>query len=784
MPSFLAQHGATLVANGFPIIPIKPGDKAPGKWDGIAGGWVDLWGWQQFCERMPTDIELSAWETWPDAGAGIPCGAVVGIDIDVLDDALSQQLGEFTRQQLGDTPLIRFGQRPKRLMVYRSVEPFASFDVLAGDAAERLGTKPLQVLAVGRQFVAHGIHPVTNAPYMWLEESPADVALEDVPAVTVDQVRAWATGAAAILGLQWPPAGHGERSTSDKELSTRDAIEQALSFVPVDSCRSREEWLGIGMAIHAGLGGEGVELWDAWSAGSTQSKADGSSVYDAKALQAQWRGFHRSGPGAIGPGTLFDRARSFGWVPDGVFLYQHEADAAAAAPMIDIDALVASIDAQNGVAPPEAVAQVPAPEPEWTVPAGLPGWWRDLTGGLRMFVDHADATAHSPQPWIALGGALAMFGAVAGRRYAGPTRLRTNLYTIGIGESGSGKNHPLSMTGQLLAEAGLHRLIGGEKIASGAGMLSALEQQPSILFAIDEIGFLFRAASAQRAPKHVTEILENMTAFYSNADRTFRGTEYGDKKVKARQPIEQPCMNIYGLTTPRVFWSALNSVHVEDGTLARIMIFETDCNYPEMRDAEPLSFSEDLINMVRWTGEGAEGHNTFPIGEVSTTTPNPFPVPYASPAAQELAQEMTRYQRQLKIEHEGTALSAVMARVVENAFKVALVRAVANNPACPSINTADLHWSYDIAWQSASALAQAVRERVGDNESERDLKRVLKIINDAGSGGMDGNTLSRRTQFVKGRDRKQIIEDLVESHQIRVEQQMTGGRPRVIYYGQ
>ncbi|MFV0623776.1 PriCT-2 domain-containing protein [Sphingomonas sp. ac-8] len=786
MTSFLALHGATLIANGFPIIPIKPSDKAPGKWDGIAGGWVDLRGWQQFCERTPTDIELSAWESWPDAGAGIPCGMVVGIDIDVMDPALSQQLGEFTRQQLGDTPLIRFGQRPKRLMVYRAVTPFASFDVLAGDAANRLGKKPLQVLATGRQFVAHGIHPVTGAPYEWPEENPAGVVFEDLPAVSANQVRAWATGAARILGIEWPPAGHGERSTSDKELATRAAIEQALSFVPVDSCRSREDWLAVGMAIHSGLGGDGVELWDAWSAGSNQAKADGSSVYDAKALQAQWNGFHRSGPGAIGPGTLFDRARSFGWRPDGVFLYQHEADAAAAAPSIDFDALIAAIDARNGVAGLDAEPDVPAaePEPTWTVPPGLPGWLRDLTGGLRMFVDHAADTAHSPQPWIALGGALAMFGAVAGRRYAGPTRLRTNLYTIGIGESGSGKNHPLSMTGQLLAEAGLHRLIGGEKIASGAGMLSALEQQPSILFAIDEIGFLFRAASAARAPKHVTEILENMTAFYSNADRTFRGTEYGDKKVKARQPIEQPCMNIYGLTTPRVFWSALNSVHVEDGTLARIMIFETDCNYPEMRDVVPRPFSDDLINHVRWTGEGAEGHNTFPIGEVSNTAPNPFSVPYGSPAAYELAQEMTRYQRQLKIEHEGTVLSAVMARVVENAFKVALVRAVANNPALPAIDTADLHWSYDIAWQSADALAKAVRERVGDNEGERDLKRVLKIINDAGSGGIDGNLLSRRTQFVKGRDRKQIIDDLIEAHQVRVEQQMTGGRPRVIYYGQ
>lgn len=401
-----------------------------------------------------------------------------------------------------------------------------------------------------------------------------------------------------------------------------------------------------------------------------------------------------------------------------------------------------------------------------------------------MFVDHADATAVSPQPWIALAGALAMFGAIAGRRYRGPTGLRTNLYTIGIGESGSGKNHPLSMTSSLMNEAGLHRLMGGEKIASGAGMLSALEHQPSILFGIDEIGFLFRAAAAARAPKHVTEILENMTAFYSNADRTFRGTEYGDKKVKARTPIEQPCMCIFGLTTPRVFWSSLNSVHVEDGTLARIMIFETDCNYPEMQDTNRIAFSDELVNTVKWVAEGAEGHNTFPLGENALCRPSPFPLDYASDGARELAAEMTRYQRQLKIEHEGSALSAVMARVVENAFKVAIVRAVANNPVLPRIDVADLRWSYDIAWQSAETLANAVQDRVGDNESERDLKRVLKIIRDAGAGGMVGADLSRRTQFVPGKNRKQILDDLVESNQVRVEHHSTDGRPRLVWFAQ
>jgi hypothetical protein len=154
--SFMGLHGATLVDNGYRIVPIKPTDKAPGRWDGISHQWLDAHEWSRFCTRLPTDLELTAWETWPDAGVGIACGNVVGIDIDVLDVGMASRVEELARSILGDTPAIRFGRRPKRMLVYRCDEPFDSFDI-----------RPLQVYAKGRQFVAFGIHPDTLKPYDW-----------------------------------------------------------------------------------------------------------------------------------------------------------------------------------------------------------------------------------------------------------------------------------------------------------------------------------------------------------------------------------------------------------------------------------------------------------------------------------------------------------------------------------------------------------------------------------------------------------------------------------------
>jgi hypothetical protein len=81
--SFMARHGAQLVDNGYPIIPIWPGSKKPGRFQ--RGAWRDYPAWSRHCDRASTPHEVGVWATWPDCAIGIACGSVLGIDIDVRD---------------------------------------------------------------------------------------------------------------------------------------------------------------------------------------------------------------------------------------------------------------------------------------------------------------------------------------------------------------------------------------------------------------------------------------------------------------------------------------------------------------------------------------------------------------------------------------------------------------------------------------------------------------------------------------------------------------------------
>src|SRR4051794_35009057 len=100
----MARLGARLVENGYRVLPIMPGTKKPGLFKG--GAWRGYPGWPKHGGRPTTDHELQVWSQWPGAGIGIPTGAVIGVDIDIKEDAaLSCRLEHLARETIGDTPL-------------------------------------------------------------------------------------------------------------------------------------------------------------------------------------------------------------------------------------------------------------------------------------------------------------------------------------------------------------------------------------------------------------------------------------------------------------------------------------------------------------------------------------------------------------------------------------------------------------------------------------------------------------------------------------------------------
>lgn len=399
-------------------------------------------------------------------------------------------------------------------------------------------------------------------------------------------------------------------------------------------------------------------------------------------------------------------------------------------------------------------------------------WLDDLGDNpIGQFVRHVCKNAIRPQPLITLGAVLTAFGTVAGRRYASPTDVRTNLYAIGICDSGGGKDWPLKSTINLMIDAGQQHRVGGSKIASGQAMITDMTNNPALMYAIDEVGFLISsAADRQRAAKHMTDIMDNLTEFYSKANSPFLGTSYADQSEKGGKPrkvIEQPCLSLFGVTTPGVFWGSLTSSNVMDGSLARMVIFQSEDDYPTPQfDVIRSDLPATIVMALQRVAEGAEGHNASPLGEGPQQRPKPYIVPYADENAKKYSVQLRLKEDALLKKHKGTNENPIISRFFENTTKIALIRAVAGNPSSPTLTERDIRWAEGITWKSISSLLKAVREKVSDSQNEEFRKLVLVKVIDAGVDGITGTALNNATPKLSGRQRKDILTDLFEAEKI------------------
>ena len=741
--NFMASHGAQMVDNGFPVIPIMPGSKVPGRYS--QGQWTPYPDWTRHADRPTTLHEVEIWASWPDCGIGIATGTTVALDIDVLDATVAHALTDLATQHLGATPFLRIGQAPKRLLLYRTDTPFA-------------GRKraPLEVLAHGQQFVAYAVHPGTGQPYSWPDENPLDVAWNVLPVVTEERVLAWLDAAHAALPDALKPASLAGTATSSAwrgpsdPRGTFDAVAAALAWIPNDDLDGHS-WITIGNAIKAALGEEGRQLWLDWSKSSTKSGQSGKP----DTAERRWATLR---PHSVGAGRIYGLAIDRGWVPPPEITLNGDTAERAAQPH----------PAAALLAKAEVVTQPAAPKPK---PYRVPPDLLEVDGILGQFIAYATTSAVSPQPFLALGAGLCLLGAVAGRRYRTPSDLRSNIYAIGIADSGGGKDHARRCAKRALHAAGVDRYLGGEDFASSAGLLTSLQLHPARLFLIDEFGQFLKLVLGPRAPFHKAAIWSELTKLYTSAAESYIGAEYADQKVRPRVTIEQPCACLWGVTVPSPFWQALEGGALGDGSLARFLVFLTEQDYPDRNEyPSPMDPPNDLVAALKAVAAGADGHNhggnLASIMEAGSAI-RPYSVPLTSDADEAMADIRREATGRLR-SHRGTYATALFGRYAENTAKLAMLAAISRDPARPVTQARDVAWAARLVEHCIGTVLREAERRVADTPAEGRVKKVLEVIRAAGR--INRSDFARRTQALTKRERDEAVALLLESKQIVLEE--------------
>jgi Primase C terminal 2 (PriCT-2)/Bifunctional DNA primase/polymerase, N-terminal/Protein of unknown function (DUF3987) len=752
--NYMAQLGATLVDRGFPILPIQPNTKKPGLYK--LGAWHEYPKWSRHCERDTTDNEVDIWGNWPEAGIGIAAGRVIGIDIDILDSpTIALEIEALAKRMLGDTPAVRIGHAPKRLLVYRAVQPFSGFKY-----------PPIEVLGVGQQFIAYGIHPDTGKPYDWPVSTLADLSPDDLPGITEAQAREFSKEAYRLIPAELRPKtlGVGLRAPMEcanlpEQRGTYEAVEDALRHI-VNADLDYDSWVRIGMATKGALGDEGWPLFEAWSESSQKN--------DPKTTARSWRSF---APQRIGAGTIYKLALDNGWEPDAEMQLNGEIVMNGHHPAREF---LQALQAAEPISIEPQEISLPPPKP-------MPVGWVQVGGVIADMMALMAATAKRPQPVLALGASLCAIGALMGRKYRTESNIRSNLYVVGIAESGAGKNHSRVVINELFRKANLLQYLGGNKIASGSGLLTAIQRQPAILFQLDEFGmFLSAAADRKRSPRYVCEILDLMTELYTTSGTTYFGVEYASTQHNnAHRAIHQPCACIYGTTTPLHFWQALQASNVADGSLARFLIMESEDDFPDSNEAfGVIDPPQDLIDrlILIHQGGGKLNGNLTDVGAIDEVLVDPRVVPMTPQARatfRQLDQELVERLRTSR----GTGYSSILARIEENATKLALIRAVSRDPVDPQIEDHDAEWGIMLSRHCAELTIREASARVSENQVESHHKRAMQILRDAGMAGMSKSDFTRRTQFMDHRQRDGVLRTLAEAGLIEMMALQSKGRP-------
>lgn len=752
MRNWMAELGDRLVANGYPIIPIMPGAKCPGQF--TRQHWTGYVDWTKHCSRPTRPFELGIWKGWPGCGIGVACGAIIGLDIDILEDqGLAEEIQARALAELGDTPAIRIGLAPKRLLVYRAAKPFSS-----------LKRHPLEMLGIGSQFVAYGTHPDTGRPYSWAAgDELADIAAANLPAITEEQARAFLDSAYAIVPAHLRRSTLGPDRSAERYLAaggdlrgTVEAITDAMRWVPNDDLHY-DDWVRVGMAIKGAIGEDGAEVFAEWSARSTKN--------DPATTDKAWRSFK---PEHIGAGTIYGYALERGWVPEADMTLNGLAAERQAEPH-PAAALLAKVAAMSLAVmghPPPAITRT-------NISAGIVERAPGLLGEMTRWIVR---TAVSPQPLLSLGASMCAVAAVGGRRWrlVSPD-TRTSLYIIALAESGGGKDHPRKCVRRALIDAGLGRYLGGETLASGSALISAVAAHPSRLFQIDEFGhFVAAVLDPKSHAHHRREIMTQLTTLWSSAGEVVIGTEYANQKERPRVDLIEPCVCVYGSTVPMTFWRTMHTGTVSDGSLARFLVFQADENFPD--EQRPASLEDGLAEIARKLKALAPSD---PMASVPNIAPKTLIVPMSS-AAEQIDDDLRAEHLELKRQHEGTQFSAIVARYREHIRRVALVAAVADGGG--ECAASHVEWARDLVRHCLDTMLDQAERFIADSEHEALLKKVLDIIRRAGR--IDGTTLAKRTQFLRTKERMELLLQLEEAGQVVLHREKSKlGRPGYVVEG-
>ncbi|RTL95472.1 DNA primase [Ancylobacter aquaticus] len=706
----------------------------------------------------------------PEAtNTGILTGTVVAIDVDVLDVGTAARLSAMVRHLPGgDHSLCRIGRAPKALFLFRTDVPSRK----RATEKYRIGGHicQIEVLGTGQQFVAFGTHPDTGNPYEWDGASPLDVALVDLPLIDSTTVDAFLADAEAMLA----EAGEPVKQPKPKFAQPQPRDGSVWENVNAAALQNLDAWVP-----HVGLTrlARYQHGYIAVAAHRPSGRAGLSDAQRQQALELSPSGICDHGDGDTGyaPITLVAMYRHC--KPKEALLWLCETLRTDPAEFGWERRQPVAISFGTATPPPAAnddEEDADLPVPFTGTSTGLPLDLCNPPGAVGEFARWIASCARFPSPHLSLASALAFTAGLIGRRYKGPTGLRSNLYVVALAESGFGKDITIRAA-EALADstpegAKVSEQLFADKLRSLPGLAGRLRKSPSSIAVIDEFGKFLSLHAGKNVAPHREEIAAALMELTGAPSGSWGGAEKAGGNI-AR--IIQPCLTIHGVSTPSTFWAALSSGNISEGLLGRLVLIDAGDGEPvKVRspagslDAVPTELAATVSTLLG--GEpGRLGYGPFhALAARSQDRPWPIITVEYGQGVENLFESFDDRMRSMRTSLD-PQYRPILNRVGENAARLALIVAVGCDPKEPVITREIQEWANAVAEFSFGTIIAGAHANIADNERAAEYLRVRSIIERAGARGLTkGRLLVRLRGAIDGRRLDDILGQLREAGEV------------------
>jgi hypothetical protein len=412
--------------------------------------------------------------------------------------------------------------------------------------------------------------------------------------------------------------------------------------------------------------------------------------------------------------------------------------------------------------------------PENPDPGPLPDSLLHIPGFVAEVMAYTLATAPYPDPIMAFCAALSLQGLLAGRKVRDSADNRTNLYVLGLANSGVGKDYPRKINQRILFDAGMPECVG-DTFASGEGIEDRMFVNSSVLFQTDEIDGLMTKINLGRDARH-EGIMNVLLKMYTSSNSLYA------MRVKAgKEPgvIDQPCLCIFGTAIPKHYYEALSLKMLTNGFFARMLILESG-RRGKGQDATLLDLPESVKATARWWADFKPG------GNLNDRHPAPRVAPHTPEAYALLRQFRERADQEYSVaeDRNDQVGMAIWARANEKARRLALVYACSADRENLRITTEAATWACAFVEHQTRRMLYMAAESVAENEFDARCKRLVSTLRKwqekHGDAWMPFWRINRKHPWSE-REHEQIRTTLLNQRLIEYDDRKTGGTPQRLY---